>query len=91
MATSPDEVTREQIETAVKAVIADMLGIQDDDIALEDHIVEDLELDSMDAVDLVVDLKLKTGVKLVESDIKTVEMVRDIVDAAVAKASSDNQ
>lgn len=84
--TSSDQVTRDEIEQAVKDVIGDMLGMDAVDIGLDDHIVEDLELDSMDAVDLVVDLKLKTGIKLVESDIKSVTVVRDIVDAAASKS-----
>lgn len=85
MSSSPDQVSPDEIETAVKEVIADMLGMEPGDVARDDHIVEDLELDSMDAVDLVVDLKLKTGVKLVESDIKSVSTVQDIIDAAVSK------
>lgn len=85
MSTSSERITREELTTAVKEVIADMLGLDADEISPDDHIVDDLELDSMDAVDLVVDLKLKTGVKLVESDIKSVTVVRDIVDAAVSK------
>lgn len=85
MSASSGQVTRDDIEEAVKDVIADMLGLSPEEIDLDDHIVDDLELDSMDAVDLVVDLKLKTGIKLVESDIKTVTVVQDIIDAAVSK------
>lgn len=86
MMASSDQITRDDIEQAVKDVIAEMLGMDASDIGLDDHIVDDLELDSMDAVDLVVDLKLKTGIKLVESDIKSVTVVRDIVDAAASKS-----
>lgn len=85
MSTSPSDLDRSEIRNAVREVIGEMFGIPPDEIAPGDRLVEDLDLDSMDAVDLVVDLKLRTGVKLVESDIKSVETIQDVIDVTYEK------
>lgn len=51
-----------------------------EDIELSDHLNQDLGLDSMDAVDLVVDLKMKLGVKFGSEDVESVNTVEDIVE-----------
>jgi len=80
-----DELSREEIERSLRSIIADMLGCEPEEIGPSDDLGDDLGLDSMDAVDMVVDLKLRTGVKLVESDIKTVQTLRDVVDVTHRK------
>ncbi len=85
MSPAEPELSRDEIRRAIKEILGEMLGLDPDDIGDADHLADDLDLDSMDAVDMVVDLKLRTGVKLVESDIKTVETIQDIVDVACSK------
>lgn len=85
MSPADDELSREEIERSLRSIIADMLGCEPEEIGPSDDLGDDLGLDSMDAVDMVVDLKLRTGVKLVESDIKTVQTLRDVVDVTHRK------
>lgn len=47
----------------------------------ESKLYEDLDIDSIDAVDLIVKLKEITGKKLQPSDFKEVRTVQDVVDA----------
>jgi len=51
-----------------------------EEIELQHHLNEDLGLDSMDAVDLVVDLKMDLGVKFGSDDVEAVSTVQDVVD-----------
>ena len=48
---------------------------------MESHLYQDLELDSIDAVDLVVRLQKLTGKKIKPEEFKTVRTVADVVEA----------
>lgn len=88
MSSAQPEVSRTEIEESITSILGDMLGLEPDTIELSDRLNEDLDLDSMDAVDMVVDLKVRTGIKLLESDLKTAETVLDIVEVAHDKTQS---
>ncbi|MBJ2138489.1 acyl carrier protein [Paraglaciecola chathamensis] len=45
----------------------------------ESKLYEDLDIDSIDAVDLVVELRKMTGIKIKPEDFKTVRTVNDVV------------
>lgn len=49
-------------------------------ISPDAHLVDDLDLDSLDAVDLAVELEDETGLYLDDDLLKRVERIRDIVD-----------
>jgi acyl carrier protein len=54
-------------------------------ITLEARLFEDLDLDSIDAVDLVVKLQDLTGKKMQASDFKSVRTVGDVVECVYAQ------
>lgn len=51
------------------------------EITLDAQLYQDLELDSIDAIDLVVHLQKLTGKKIKPEEFKTVRSVADVVDA----------
>jgi acyl carrier protein len=53
------------------------------------RLVEDLELDSLDAVDLVVRLEQETGVEIAEGEIKGLETVQDVLSLLQRKLEAD--
>ena len=53
---------------------------RDEELRLSTHLVDDLDLDSIDAVDLAVRLEEKTGLSLDEADLKSIRTIQDIVD-----------
>lgn len=65
----------------VAALLVKLFEIDPDDIKPESRLYEDLELDSIDAVDMIVQLQKKTGKKIVAEEFKAVRTVQDIVDA----------
>lgn len=44
------------------------------------HLIDDLELDSIDAVDMAVRLEEKTGYRLSEDELKSMLTIQDVVD-----------
>ena len=46
----------------------------------EARLFEDLDLDSIDAVDLVVRIQRETGIKVVAEDFKSIRTLGDVVD-----------
>ena len=53
---------------------------RDQDLRPNAHLVDDLDLDSIDAVDLAVRVEERTGLALTEADLKSIQTIQDIVD-----------
>lgn len=73
--------TSEQIYQRILLVMEDLFDIDPQQVPLESRLYEDLDIDSIDAVDLVVELKNITGKKIQPDDFKAVRTVQDVVDA----------
>lgn len=65
----------------VSALLTKLFEIDPDDIKPEARLYEDLELDSIDAVDMIVQLQKKTGKKIKPEEFKAVRTVQDVVEA----------
>ena len=52
------------------------------------HVVDDLDLDSIDAIDLAVGLRERTGIDLSEAELKNLRLVEDIVELVRRKLPS---
>lgn len=63
----------------VKSVMLDALSCDADQITMEANLVEDLEIDSLDAVELNIALEEKLGFALTDEQLKQVVTVGDIV------------
>ena len=53
---------------------------RDEELRPSAHLVDDLDLDSIDAVDLAVRVEERTGLALNEADLKSIQTIQDIVD-----------
>jgi acyl carrier protein len=65
----------------VSALLVKLFEIDPEDIKPEARLYEDLELDSIDAVDMIVHLQKKTSKKIKAEEFKAVRTVQDVVDA----------
>ena len=72
---------REEILTAIKEIMAELFEIDEQAITLEARLYEDLDFDSIDAVDMVVKLKEMTGKAMKPEDFKAARTVNDVVEA----------
>lgn len=73
-------LTRDEIYAHLSGYLQDLFEIPQEDISLSASLFEDLDLDSIDAVDLVIKLQQLTGKKISPEEFKTVRTVSDIVD-----------
>jgi len=71
----------EQIFAMLSDILQEYFEIEPDDITRTASLYEDLDLDSIDAVDLVVKLREQTGKKIEPDDFKQVRTVQDVIDA----------
>ena len=72
---------QEAIFQQVKETLVELFELEPADIKPETTLYQELDLDSIDAVDLVVHLQNQTGKKIKPDDFKSVRTVQDIVDA----------
>ncbi len=74
-------VDQRAIYQEVSGLLVKLFEIDPADITPQARLYEDLELDSIDAVDMVVHLQKKTGKKIKPEIFKSVRTVQDVVDA----------
>lgn len=65
----------------VTSLLVTLFEVDPAAITPEARLYEDLELDSIDAVDMIVHLQKKTGRKIKPEEFKAVRTVQDVVDA----------
>ncbi|MGD8112767.1 acyl carrier protein [Vibrio sp. TRT 21S02] len=75
------EVNQEQVFEQVKSALVELFEIDEADIQPDAHLYQDLDLDSIDAVDLVVHLQKVTGKKIKPEEFKAVRTVNDVVES----------
>jgi len=73
--------SRESILAELQRIFVEQFELDVQAITLEAHLYHDLDIDSIDAVDLMVELKEVTGRKLDPETFKKVRTVGDVVDA----------
>ncbi|WP_434105077.1 acyl carrier protein [Klebsiella quasipneumoniae] len=72
---------QQAIHEEISALLVNVFEIDPQDITPEARLYEDLELDSIDAIDMIVHLQKKIGKKIKPEEFKTVRTVQDVVDA----------
>ncbi|WP_294826413.1 acyl carrier protein [uncultured Gilliamella sp.] len=72
---------KQQIFNQVQSALVQLFELSPDNIKPESKLFEELELDSIDAVDLVVHLQKKIGKKVDPETFKSVRTVQDVVEA----------
>lgn len=73
-------MTRDEIFTQVTTILSDLFEVPVEDITMDSKLYEELDLDSIDAVDLVVQLKNALQKDIEPSVFRKVRTVRDVVD-----------
>ncbi|MCU1725722.1 acyl carrier protein [Pseudomonas sp. 7P_10.2_Bac1] len=73
--------TREDIFNILRDALVELFELEPERVTLEANLYQDLEIDSIDAVDLIDHIKRKTGKKIAAEAFKSVRTVNDVVDA----------
>ncbi|MGC7559767.1 acyl carrier protein [Pasteurella sp. PK-2025] len=71
---------KNEIFEQIKVYLEELFDIDPNTVTLDSHIVDDLELDSIDAVDLIVHLQNKIKKRVSPENFKNVRTIGDIVD-----------
>jgi acyl carrier protein len=72
---------RNDVFARVKEILVETFELEPASITLESRLMDDLDLDSIDAVDLVVKLQQYTTTKIDPAVFKQVRTIGDVVDA----------
>lgn len=72
--------TKEEILKEISSVLETEFEVEPSKLVPEARLYEDLDLDSIDAVDLVVRLQQRTGIKVVADDFKAIRTLGDVVE-----------
>ena len=74
-------MTHDELYQKLVDILTSTFDIDPERIHMDARLGDDLDIDSIDAVDLLVELKQLTGVRLQPEAFKTVRTVRDVIDA----------
>ncbi|VEB21791.1 Acyl carrier protein [uncultured Avibacterium sp.] len=83
-------MTEQQIQDLLSEALVSLFEIDPKKITPETNLYEDLEIDSIDAIDLIDYIKRNTGYKVKPEDFRNVRTVNDVVQA-VLKMSQEAQ
>lgn len=74
-------MSREVILDELKSIFEEMFDVDPDDVVESAQLYDDLDIDSIDAVDLIVRIREMTGKKVAPEEFKNVRTVGEVVDA----------
>ena len=76
-------MTEQEIQKILTEALENLFEIDPEKIKLDTNLYEDLEIDSIDAIDLIDNIKRQTGYKLQAEDFRNVRTVNDVIQAVV--------
>ncbi|MDM5181579.1 acyl carrier protein [Massilia sp. DJPM01] len=76
-----NNMSRDELHAWVVDLLADMFELDKSSLTADSNLYADLDIDSIDAVDLAVKLKQLTGKRLQPEVFKTIRTIGDVVNA----------
>ena len=72
---------KENLYLKIRDILVEQFDVDASSVTMDANLYEELEIDSIDAVDLLVQLKEVTGRKIAPETFKEVRTIRDVLDA----------
>ncbi|MEE1286260.1 MAG: acyl carrier protein [Ruminobacter sp.] len=82
-------MTKEELLVEIKQILSDIFDVEEDKVTMEANIVTDLDLDSIDAIDMVAELQRRCKCRFSAEDFKSVKTIGDVIDVIVAKIENN--
>ena len=80
----PASMSRVEILEQIQAMMKELFELEPARVQPQAKLIEDLELDSLDAIDLAVKVEETTGLALDENKIRQLRTISDVIDAIEA-------
>ena len=77
------------IEEQVKSIVAEQLGVKEDEVTNDASFVDDLGADSLDTVELVMALEEEFETEIPDEEAEKITTVQQAIDFVNARASDD--
>lgn len=74
-------MNKEELFTKIREILVEDFDVQAADVSMDADLYEELQIDSIDAVDLLVRLKELTGEKIAPEKFREVRTIGDVLDA----------
>ncbi len=80
----------EDIEKGIRAIVADVSGAEEGEITMETNFGEDLEIDSIKAIEIAVAIEKKFKVSVRDEDVPNIMTMRQAVELVTKLVSQKN-
>ena len=77
-------MNKDSLFSKIREILVEQFDVDEADVTMDANLYQELEIDSIDAVDLLVQLKEVTGKKISPEAFKEVRTIRDVLDALAA-------
>lgn len=82
-------VSSDSIESKVVSIISEQLSLREDDIKAESRFVDDLGADSLDIVELIMEMEEEFDVEIPDEDIEKMVTVQNVFDYIAKHATAE--
>ena len=69
----------------IKSIVADQLGVDEDQVTEDASFIDDLGADSLDTVELIMAFEEEFDVEIPDEDAQKIKTVKDVIDYISAK------
>ena len=83
--------TKDEIYAHITDLMQTLFEVDKADISPDARLNEDLDIDSIDAADLMIELKSFTGKKIPPENFKGVKTIQDVVDTVAQLLNDEHQ
>ncbi|MCL6106701.1 MAG: acyl carrier protein [Actinobacteria bacterium] len=73
-------MTKEEIFDRLKAMLVEQLGVDENDVTLEASFQDDLDADSLDLVEVIMEMEDKFSIKISDEEAEKIRTVGQAVD-----------